>query len=157
MIATISSTTKRSSESNLKTVKKPSTQSSSRIRVILWGEKSNKSYSWVHEFNFVNILQPYYEVLQKVWSNPNVGPTHIFNATGGSCKVGVAKQEFLSKLFQSLSKVKHLCIPTKLATKHAILTIVVSFNSNFSIRQKAHLLNVRPRIVAMAIHHRHLM
>jgi hypothetical protein len=98
MIATISSSTKRSSESNLKTVKKPSTQSSSRIRVILWGEKSNKSYSWVHEFNFVNILQPYYKVLQKVWSNPNVGPTHIFNTTRGSCKVGVAKQEFLSTL-----------------------------------------------------------
>jgi hypothetical protein len=33
----------------------------------------------------------------------------------------------------------------------------VSFNSNFSIRQKTHLLNVHPIIVAMAIHHRHLM
>lgn len=96
-------------------------------------------------------------MLQKVWSNPNVGPTHIFNATGGSYKVGVAKQDFLSKLFQYLSKVKHLCIAAKLATKHAILTIVVSFNSNFLIRQKAHLLNAHPRIVAMVIHRRHLM
>jgi hypothetical protein len=76
-------------------------------------------------------------MLQKVWLNPNVGPTRISNPTGGSYKVGVAKREFLSRLVQSLSKVKQLCITSKLTTKHAILTTVVSFSSNFLIKQKA--------------------
>ncbi len=77
-------------------------------------------------------------MLQKVWLNPNIGPTRISNPTRGSYKVGVAKHEFLYRLVQSLSKVKQLCITSKLVTKHAILTIVVSFSSNFSIRQKAY-------------------
>jgi hypothetical protein len=60
-------------------------------------------------------------------------------------KQGVAEQRLLSDLVQSLTEVKRSNTRVKLATKHVILTVVVSTNSKSSLRQKALLLNVHPR------------
>ncbi len=49
-------------------------------------------------------------------------------------KDAIAKGEFLYGLVQFLSKVKLSNIMAKLATKHAILTTLVNYGSNTSIR-----------------------
>ncbi len=61
---------------------------------------------------------------------------------------GIVEQELLSGLVQSLTKVKTSNSATKLATKHAILTSIMSSTSNISLRQKACVLNVHPRNVS---------
>jgi hypothetical protein len=72
-------------------------------------------------------------------------------------KDAIIKKEFMTRLVQSLSKVKRPYTSTQLVTKHAFVTVVVSSNSKTSNRQKARLLNVHPKNVAMVVQHRESM
>lgn len=63
----------------------------------------------------------------------------------------IAEREILSGLVQSLEEVKQAKNKVELATKHAILTAVVSSGSSGSIRKKARLLGVHHRNVSAAI------
>jgi len=86
-------------------------------------------------------------ILLKVMSDPlcrEILPEEITN-------LGKASQEVVSGLVQSLSEVKSINSNTNLATRHAIFTAVVSSGaSSVSQREKARLLQVHPRNLAMA-------
>ncbi len=72
-------------------------------------------------------------------------------------KDAIVKGEFLYGLVQFLSKVKLPNTMAKLATKHAILTTLVNFGLNTSVRQKVQILKVHPKNVAMVFHYLQLM
>ena len=75
-------------------------------------------------------------------------------------KVGNATEErerIVSSLLQSLSEVKTSKTKAHLATKHAILTAVVTTGTQVSTRQTARLLGVHPRNVAKATQRRATM
>jgi hypothetical protein len=90
-------------------------------------------------------------IIQRVFSNPifvSNAPNHFKLS-----KKGIVEQELLSSLVQSLTKVKTSNSATKLATKCAILTTIMSSTPNTSLRQKACLLNVHLRNVFQAVKH----
>ncbi len=91
-------------------------------------------------------------VMQKVMDDPIVKDV-IPNLTG-LVKDVIMQRELLSRVAQSLSEVKRLSSIMKLAPKHAILTALMNDGSTTSLRQKAQLLKVHPRNIAMAIFHR---
>lgn len=58
----------------------------------------------------------------------------------------VAQEEVIKRL-----------ITMKLATKHALLTAIVSFGGNFSMISKTHILRVRLHIVALVVERQRVM
>ncbi len=88
-------------------------------------------------------------MMQRVLSNPIVIYSVLKHFKFS--KQGVVKQRLLSCLVQSLTEVKRSNTKAKLATKYAILTVVVNANYKSSLRQKVFLLNVHPRNMQKAI------
>jgi hypothetical protein len=91
-------------------------------------------------------------VLRKVWEHPvttEVFPEHLRRSN--------AEMEILSGLVQTLGEVKQPRTTAKLATKHAILTAVVSVGNKESLRKKARVLNIHHRNVSAVIERRRKM
>ena len=87
--------------------------------------------------------------------------TESSSSLGSSCftvrSQGSAHSDILSGLKQSLSEVKFARTTVELATKHAILTTLVSGSSTSSLRGQARLLQVHPQNVALAIARRKIV
>jgi hypothetical protein len=69
----------------------------------------------------------------------------------------VVQQEIISGVSRSLGGIKQANSSAKLATKHAILTAVVSSRSISSVRQVAKALSVYPRNITLALERRGAM
>jgi len=61
-----------------------------------------------------------------------------------SSRLITAKDEVINGLMKSLGEVKRPCFTSKLATKHVLLTMVVSFMGSSSMQSKAQVLGVHP-------------
>ncbi len=69
----------------------------------------------------------------------------------------IVEQDLLLGLAQFLDEVKRSNNATKLATKHVILTMIVSSDNSFSCRRKTYLLNVHTRNVVKVVKRQELM
>ncbi len=58
---------------------------------------------------------------------------------------------------KSLGEVKQSCFTSKLATKHVLLTMVVSFMGSSLMRSKAQVLGVHPQNIGLAVERRRIM
>ena len=96
------------------------------------------------------------QVMQRVFSY-----TESSSSLDSSCftvgSQGSAHSDILSRLKQSLLEVKSARTTAELATKHAILTALVSGSSTLSLRGQTHLLQVHPQNVALAIARRKIV
>ena len=94
--------------------------------------------------------------MHSVWNNP-ITRELLPPDTRRVCAETQARERIVDSLLQSLSEVKTSKTKAHLATKHAILTAVVTDGSRVSARQTARLLSVHHRNVAMAAHRRATM
>ena len=95
-------------------------------------------------------------VLQRVFSYAG-SSTDLLSTSSHLGSGGRIQSDILSGLKRSLSEVKAARTGAQLATKHAILTAVVSGSSSSSLRGQARLLEVHPRNIALAVARRKVM
>jgi hypothetical protein len=93
-------------------------------------------------------------MIRKVWEHPLIS---LILPKEMQKQVSVEEQEIISGLVQSLHEVKQPRSRTALATKHAILTALISSGSSRSMRKKARLLRVHHRNVSAAVSRRKKM
>ena len=95
-------------------------------------------------------------VMRSVWNSP-ITKGLLPPETRRVCAETEAREKIVSSLLQSLSEVKTSKTKAQLATKHAILTAVVTNGTQVSARQTTRLLGVHHRNVAMAAQRRATM
>jgi hypothetical protein len=88
-------------------------------------------------------------VLRSVWSS--LATTLHLPLANRVSPEEVARADILSGLVQSLSEVKRSTSKAQLAVKHALLTAVVSFGVQMTMRQTTHMLGVHDRNVLLAV------